>query len=237
MPTESILRLLAAAEDAKNTDELLRGFETALSLYDFDSWLLLRHSAVTGNGAGVMAGKTAPGSSLTAESLSDAVLWRLRTGIGGFRIRDVLRDSALGRKRRNRKNINGAAIHLQWADGYAFPIHTGRGFAGSMAMRGERALSALDMKLFEIMAHTLFWRFVQQKECHGISEPGDLSLTRRESEVLAFLADGMTSNEIGRTLKISTHTVDWYMNGLQDKFSARNRPHLLALAFRMGLVN
>lgn len=237
MPTESILRLLATAEEAKNTEELLRGFESALSLYDFDSWLLLGHSPVADAETGVMAGKTAPGGNPAAESLPDAVLWRLRTGIGGFRIRDVLRDSALNRKRRNGKNANGTAIHLYWTDGYAFPIHTGRGFAGSVALRGERTLSALEVKLFESVATTLFWRFMRQRDGACVVPPGDLSLTRREAEVLAFLADGMTSNEIGRTLKISTHTVDWYMNGLQDKFSARNRPHLLALAFRMGLVN
>ena len=214
----------------------MRGFESALSLYDFDSWLLLRH-AMENADCGITAGTAASSANPAAESLPDAVLWRLRTGIGGFRIRDALRDSILNRKRRNRRNADGTASQLYWADGYAFPIHTGRGFAGSVAMRGERALSALEVKLFEVMVQTLFWRFVQQKDNGSALPPGELSLTRREAEVLAFLADGMTSNEIGRALKISTHTVDWYMNGLQDKFSARNRPHLLALAFRMGLVD
>lgn len=54
--------------------------------------------------------------------------------------------------------------------------------------------------------------------------------------MLDCLAAGLTSNEIGKVMKISTHTVDWYVNGLQDKFEARNRHHLVALAFRLGMI-
>jgi LuxR family transcriptional regulator len=55
-------------------------------------------------------------------------------------------------------------------------------------------------------------------------------------EVLSHLADGMTSIEISRLLKISNHTVDWYMNSIQDKLKARNRQHIVAIAFRNGLI-
>jgi LuxR family transcriptional regulator len=55
-------------------------------------------------------------------------------------------------------------------------------------------------------------------------------------EVLNHLADGMTSIEISRLLMISNHTVDWYMNSIQDKLKARNRQHIVAIAFRNGLI-
>jgi LuxR family transcriptional regulator len=64
----------------------------------------------------------------------------------------------------------------------------------------------------------------------------DTRMTRREMEVLNYLADGLTSNEISKILKISNHTVDWYMNGIQDKLNAKNRQHVVALSFRLGLV-
>ena len=64
-----------------------------------------------------------------------------------------------------------------------------------------------------------------------------IHLTRREMEVLNFLADGMTSPEIARVLSISNHTVDWYMNGIQEKLKARNRQHAVALSFRLGLIS
>jgi LuxR family transcriptional regulator len=55
-------------------------------------------------------------------------------------------------------------------------------------------------------------------------------------EILHYLAEGMTSMEISKHLKISNHTVDWYMNGLQDKLRAKNRQQAVALAFRYGLI-
>ena len=61
-------------------------------------------------------------------------------------------------------------------------------------------------------------------------------LTRRELEILHYLADGMTSIEISKLLSISNHTVDWYMNGIQDKLKAKNRQQAVALAFRYGLI-
>ena len=61
-------------------------------------------------------------------------------------------------------------------------------------------------------------------------------LTRREMEILHYLAEGLTSVEISKVLKISNHTVDWYMNGLQQKLKAKNRQQAVALAFRHGLV-
>ncbi len=56
-------------------------------------------------------------------------------------------------------------------------------------------------------------------------------------EVLALLAEGMTSNEIAKDLQISNHTVDWYINVIQEKFNAKNRQHVVAIAFRLGLVS
>jgi hypothetical protein len=34
----------------------------------------------------------------------------------------------------------------------------------------------------------------------------------------------MTSNEMGATLGLSAHTVDWYMNGIQDKLQRQEPP-------------
>jgi LuxR family transcriptional regulator len=62
-------------------------------------------------------------------------------------------------------------------------------------------------------------------------------MTRREMEILNYLADGLTSMEISKLLAISNHTIDWYINGIQDKLNAKNRQHIVALAFRYGLIS
>lgn len=61
-------------------------------------------------------------------------------------------------------------------------------------------------------------------------------ITRRESEVLQALADGGTNADIALRLKISPHTVKFHVNALLSKFDAWNRAHMIAKAFRSGLV-
>ena len=80
-------------------------------------------------------------------------------------------------------------------------------------------------------------RMEQPEKAAEFTADAAIPLTRREMEALSYLADGMTSNEIARILSISNHTVDWYMNGIQEKLNARNRHHAVALSFRLGLIS
>jgi LuxR family transcriptional regulator len=70
-----------------------------------------------------------------------------------------------------------------------------------------------------------------------VADVPDVPMTRREMDVIGLLAQGMTSPEIGKELTISNHTVDWYINGIQRKFKAKNRQHVIAMAFRFGLIS
>ena len=225
--TQPIIRMLGAAEEAATSEDLVRDFEAALGLYGFESYLLLRHG---GTGMVALAGKCFAAPMTLAAGLPDPVLQHLRTARGGFRIRDAL--SAAKRVRKPRGEP-AAIPAMRWCEGYVFPIHTGRGFAGSLALGGNTVLTTLDLALFDAAARLLFRSF---SEAASDGPPAAFTLTRRESEVLDCLAAGLTSNEIGKVMKISTHTVDWYVNGLQDKFEARNRHHLVALAFRLGMI-
>jgi LuxR family transcriptional regulator len=58
-------------------------------------------------------------------------------------------------------------------------------------------------------------------------------------EALSHLADGMTSHRDQPAAEaISNHTVDWYMNGIQEKLKAKNRQHVVALCFqKLGLIS
>ncbi len=55
-------------------------------------------------------------------------------------------------------------------------------------------------------------------------------LTRREKEVLALIAEGLTNNEVAEKLFISTATVDTHRKNLLSKFDARNTATLIRLA-------
>lgn len=73
----------------------------------------------------------------------------------------------------------------------------------------------------------------------GIS-PGmsDLPMiTRRESEILKLIADGLTNQEIGDKLFISPLTVDTHRKNLLLKFNARNTAILIKTAVSKGYVS
>lgn len=62
------------------------------------------------------------------------------------------------------------------------------------------------------------------------------TLSERELDVLRLLAEGLTSNEIGKSLHISPRTVDSHRKSLLQKLEARNVAGLVRIAFREGLV-
>lgn len=125
--------------------------------------------------------------------------------------------------------------------GYIFPVHGRRGLLGNLSIGGRHVdLSPLEMIQFDAMAKNVFWRLLELTDPiinDELTSTVDVQLTRREMEALSYLADGMTSIEIAAVLKLSNHTVDWYMNALQIKLKAKNRHHAVAIAFRLGLIS
>jgi two-component system nitrate/nitrite response regulator NarL len=61
--------------------------------------------------------------------------------------------------------------------------------------------------------------------------------TDRELEVLELVADGLSIGQISTRLSISTRTVKYHLDALRDKLGARDRTHLMAVAFRTGLLD
>lgn len=61
-------------------------------------------------------------------------------------------------------------------------------------------------------------------------------LTRREAEVLAEIAAGLTNREIAAKLFISDTTVKTHVNHLLVKTGMRDRAQLVAYAYRLGLA-
>ncbi|MFC5720171.1 response regulator transcription factor [Streptomyces gamaensis] len=66
--------------------------------------------------------------------------------------------------------------------------------------------------------------------------PDDHGLTPRETTVLGLLAEGLTTQAIGRRLGISPHTVNRHLEKVYRKLGANNRVTAVALARRGGLV-
>lgn len=143
------------------------------------------------------------------------------------------------RKRMERMMVDARRHGLE--DGYVFPIHGRRGLVGVLMVAGKAIdLSPSQMAMMDALAKKAFWELLEVLDpaAHDrISRPVVVQMTRRELETLEHLGYGMTSNEMGATLGLSAHTVDWYMNGIQEKLQAKNRHHVVAIAFRLGLIS
>jgi LuxR family transcriptional regulator, maltose regulon positive regulatory protein len=73
------------------------------------------------------------------------------------------------------------------------------------------------------------------------SEPGDGAgpvepLSVRELEVLRLVAAGLSNEEIGRQLYVSSGTAKWHVHNVLAKLGARNRVGLVARARSLGLL-
>ena len=65
---------------------------------------------------------------------------------------------------------------------------------------------------------------------------GGLSLTPREGEILALVAEGRSNGEIGKQLFISTKTVSVHVSNILAKLDAASRTEAAAVARRRGLI-
>jgi DNA-binding CsgD family transcriptional regulator len=65
----------------------------------------------------------------------------------------------------------------------------------------------------------------------------NVTLTARELEVLALLAEGASNKLIARRLGISTHTAKYHVASLMEKLDAVSRTDAVAHAARLGVLH
>ncbi|MEO5759908.1 MAG: helix-turn-helix transcriptional regulator [Mesorhizobium sp.] len=118
--------------------------------------------------------------------------------------------------------------------GIAFPVHADRGQCGLVVFMGSE-IALPQEALYEIHARcfSLFAAVARIR-------PGDAGKTRaiskRELECLKLTANGNTSEEIARLLKLSVHTANQYLTQSTQKLNAVNRNQAVAKALRLGLI-
>ncbi|TPK75366.1 helix-turn-helix transcriptional regulator [Mesorhizobium sp. B2-3-3] len=118
--------------------------------------------------------------------------------------------------------------------GIAFPVHADRGQCGLVVFLGSQITLPQDA-LYEIHARcfSLFAAVARIR-------PGDTgrmrAISKRELECLKLTANGNTSEEIARLLKLSVHTANQYLTQSAQKLNAVNRNQAVAKALRLGLI-
>lgn len=61
-------------------------------------------------------------------------------------------------------------------------------------------------------------------------------LSKREKEVLNFIAQEFTTSEIGIKLHLSSNTVETHRRNILNKFSVRNTAGMVRRGFELGLL-
>jgi DNA-binding NarL/FixJ family response regulator len=65
----------------------------------------------------------------------------------------------------------------------------------------------------------------------------EIALTKRESEILQHIADGLGNREIGDRLGTAAGTVKAQVQSILAKLSARDRTHAVTIGLRRGIIH
>jgi len=67
----------------------------------------------------------------------------------------------------------------------------------------------------------------------GVTAP----LTKRETQILTYIAEGNTNKEIARILSISEQTIKNHVSAILRKLNANDRAHAVTLALHSGWIS
>ncbi len=100
-------------------------------------------------------------------------------------------------------------------------------------VRGVVPRSAEPGQIVRVISETCRSRGFVHPDLRAKDRP---TLTRREYEVLALIAEGMENRQVADQLVVSVETVRTHVKGILRKLSARDRTHAVSLAYRSGLL-
>lgn len=135
-----------------------------------------------------------------------------------------------------------------WAEARSFDLCVGwaqsccdaSGSVGMLTLaRSHEALSRAEIRTREPeytwlvhLAHMALSAALRRANC---AQPPNLS--PREIEVLRWMADGKTAEEIALLLDISVHTVNFHVRNVKAKLQAANKTAAVASAIGLGLLD
>lgn len=113
----------------------------------------------------------------------------------------------------------------------------GKGARPDTLIEAIRTVASGDALLSPAAARGLIAKFLKLHDSEPV-KPSPLlaTLTEREREVVALVADGMSNAEIAHQLTLSPLTVKTHVNHAMTKLSARDRAQLVVLAYQTGLA-
>lgn len=99
-----------------------------------------------------------------------------------------------------------------------------------------RHITAGDAYLYPSATKRLMSEYIDRMK-NGEHGGGFESLSEREKEILAKVAQGYSNKEIADQLIISVKTVETHKSNLMEKLNLKKRPDLVKFAMKKGLLN
>ena len=114
------------------------------------------------------------------------------------------------------------------ASGYMLKNSTKEELASAIhaVAKGEKFISP---KVSEIMVQA-YLQHAGQRETSSKAPHEDLPLTKREREILCYVAEGLNNAQIGEKLFISPRTVDTHRTNIMQKLDIHDAPNLVRYA-------
>ncbi|HVW41589.1 MAG TPA: response regulator transcription factor [Amycolatopsis sp.] len=104
-------------------------------------------------------------------------------------------------------------------------------------LRALRVVAEGEALLAPTVTRRLIAEFVSRPENRRVDTSAVREVTEREREVLAFVAGGLSNEEIAAQLVISKATARTHVSRILTKVGARDRAQLVVLAYESGLVS
>lgn len=247
MRSRSITQFLRVLEDHAERAEILSEFESLLVHLNFEFYgifgkLELGTDHLKGAIAGHWPKDWIETYSKKKFAAVDPTFRYLTVSSQGYRWANTLKFFAKDPNHRKMARMMAEAARFGIEDGYTFPVFGRSGLTGFLCVAGQvQSFSETEIALLDAVSKKILEKLQALKKPDvrdsDIGTQNTTSITRRELQTLKYIAEGMTSNDISKLMEISNHTVDWYMNGLQEKLNARNRQHAVAIALRTGLIS
>ncbi len=139
-------------------------------------------------------------------------------------------------------DIQVVALTMHGADEYLFRALEA-GAAGYMLKEADaselasavRAVHAGGSFIYPSLTNALIEQFLR-RDNSGKQRSGYDCLTTREKEVLGYIGDGKTNQEIAVAIRLSVHTVQSHRSSIMKKLGFHSRAQLVTFAARVGLA-
>lgn len=111
-----------------------------------------------------------------------------------------------------------------------------KGCSSAELISALRAVQQGDVFLYPTMTKKLLGDYLQRGRGTGEKDDAD-NLTNREREILRYIAEGNTNQEIADALVLSVATVQTHRANIMQKLGLHNSAELVKYAIRRGLIS